>query len=219
VNDSYEIPPERLQAWLERWDTEHATTWTRTRPGQVTFTGADGATLLAEPPFPPLVSTAAVDGFAPERLLAHVRRDRIVGVLLVRLGGYAAGVFDGRRLVESKVGARNVHGRHRAGGQSQRRYERRREGQARQAGDAAADTAVKVLLGHLDDLDAVVLGGDRFALAAVLEDPRLRKLAPLTSERVLDVGDPKLAVLRALPDRFRATILNARPAAHDTPDR
>jgi hypothetical protein len=52
------------------------------------------------------------------------------------------------------------------------------------------------------------LGGDKSALAAVLEDPRLRKLARLTTERVLDVPDPRLAVLRATPNRFRATILN-----------
>ena len=215
MSETFEIPPERLAAWLQRWDEEHQTTWTRTQPGRVTFTGADGATLEAEPPFPPLVSTAAVDGFAPERLLAHVRRDRVVGVLLVRLGGYAVGVFTGKRLVESKVGARNVHGRNRAGGQSQRRFERRREGQARVSNDAAAEVAARILNAHVDDLDAIVLGGDRFALATVMEDVRVRKLARFTSDRIFDVPDPKLAVLRAMPDRFRATILNPRPAAGD----
>jgi hypothetical protein len=216
---TYEIPPERLAGWLERWDQEHTTTWTRTRPGRVTFTGADGATLEADPPFPPLVSTAAVDGFAPERLLAHVTRDRVVGVLLVRLGGYAVGIFSGKRLVESKVGARNVHGRNRAGGQSQRRFERRREGQARVANDAAADVAARILQTHVDDLDALVLGGDRFALATVMEDLRVRKFARFTDGRIVDVPDPKLAVLRAMPDRFRATILNPRPAPPGGPDR
>lgn len=216
---TYEIPPERLAGWLERWDEEHTAVWTRTRPGRVTFTGADGATLEAEPPFPPLVSTAAVDGFAPERLLAHVKRDRVVGVLLVRLGGYAVGIFSGKRLVESKVGARNVHGRNRAGGQSQRRFERRREGQARVANDAAADVAARILQAHVDDLDALVLGGDRFALATVMEDVRVRKFARFTGGRILDVPDPKLAVLRAMPDRFRATILNPRPAPESRPDR
>ena len=42
--------------------------------------------------------------------------------------------------------------------------------------EAAADVAARVLLPHLSDLDAVVLGGDRRALAEVLEDPRLRPL-------------------------------------------
>ena len=134
-------------------------------------------------------------------------RDRVVGVLLVRLGGHAAGVFSGRRLVASKVGSRNVHGRHRAGGSSQRRFERRRAGQARVALEAAADVAARVLLPHLSDLDAVVLGGDSRALAEVLEDRRLRPLTRLAQGRVLDVPDPRLAVLRRTPDAFRATVI------------
>jgi hypothetical protein len=166
----------------------------------VTFEAADGARLDADPPFPPLRGP----------LLEHVRRDRVVGVLLVRLGGHAAGVFSGRRLVDSKVGTRLVHGRHKAGGQSAQRFARRREGQARMALEAAADVAVRVLLPHRDDLEALVLGGDRRALTDVLADPRLRPLTPLSGERVFDVPDPRLAVLKAMPDRFRATTLTLR---------
>jgi hypothetical protein len=217
---SFEVPPERLAAWLERWAAEHGGgVRTETLPGRVTFTGADGAKVVCEPPFPPLVGQNGVlERFAPEALVAHARRDRVVGVLLVRLGGYAAGVFSGRRLVSSKVGTRLVHGRNKAGGQSQSRFERKREGQARVVHDAAADVAVQVLLANADDLDAVVLGGDRFALAAVLEDPRLRRFARITTDRILDVPDPRLAVLRATPDRFRATMLQTldpRPAPPD----
>jgi peptide subunit release factor 1 (eRF1) len=129
----------------------------------------------------------------------------------VRLGGYAVGVFSGRRLIASKVGRREVHGRHRAGGQSQQRFARRRAGQARLALQAAADIAARVLLEHRRDLDAIVVGGDRRALAEVLQDPRLRPLAPLVAERVLDVPDPRFAVLQATPDLFRATVLRPRP--------
>jgi hypothetical protein len=166
----------------------------------VTFEAVDGAVLDADPPFPPLKGD----------LLAHVRRDRVVGVLLVRLGGHAAGVFSGRRLVDSKVGTRLVHGRHRAGGSSAQRFARRREGQARVALEAAADVAARVLLPHRADLEALVLGGDRRALLEVLDDPRLRPLRALTEERVLDAPDPRLAVLKAMPDRFRATTLTLR---------
>jgi peptide subunit release factor 1 (eRF1) len=119
-------------------------------------------------------------------------------------------VFSGRRLVASKVGRRQVHARHRAGGSSQKRFARRREGQARVALEAAADVAARVLLEHRRDLEAVVLGGDRRALAEVLEDPRLRPLRPLVVERVLDVPDPRLAVLQGTPDLFRATVLRPR---------
>jgi hypothetical protein len=206
---TYAVPPQRLERWLARWVDEHGPVErTDVKPGRVTFVAADGVQVRCEPPFPPLAARAGERaGYDPAPLLEHVARDRVVGVLLVRLGGHAAGVFAGRRLVDSKVGRRQVHGRHRAGGSSQRRFERRREGQARVALEAAADVAARVLLPHARDLDAVALGGDRRALATVLEDPRLRPLAPLVSERMLDVPDPRLDVLRGTPDAFLATLM------------
>ena len=218
--ERYDIPPARLERWLVRWADRHgAVLATRIGAERVTFEAADGATLDCDPPFPPLSPElrGSHDGLRAAPLLEHVRRERVVGVLLVRLGGHAAGVFAGERLVASKVGSRPVHGRHRAGGSSQRRFARRREGQARVALEAAAGVAARVLLPHRADLEALVLGGDRRALAEVLEDPRLRPLAALADERVLDVPDPRLAVLRATPERFLATRLTISPRGGGPP--
>jgi peptide subunit release factor 1 (eRF1) len=134
----------------------------------------------------------------------HALVPRRVGVLLVRLGGYAAGVFEGRQLVASKVGSRQVHGRSAAGGQSQQRFARRREGQVRVALAAAADNVVRVLVPEAARLDGVVLGGDRGAVDEILTDRRLGPLLPLVTGRLLDVPDPRLKVLQATPDLFRA---------------
>ena len=203
--ERYDIPPERLERWLDRWVERHgAITDQRTGPERVTLTAADGAVLECDPPFPPL------SGKGVEGLLAHVRRERVVGVILVRLGGHAAGVFSGRRLVDSKVDNRFVKGRHKKGGSSQRRFERRREEQARMSLEQAADTAARVLLPHRADLDALVVGGDRAALREVLGDIRLRPLRALLDEDVLDVPEPRLRVLEATPDAFLATRLTVR---------
>lgn len=203
--EHYSVPPERLERWLERWVERHGEiAEQRTAPERLTLTAADGAVLELDPPFPPL------GGKGVEGLLAHVRRDRVVGVLLVRLGGHAAGVFSGRRLVASKVDSRFVKGRHKKGGSSQRRFERRREGQARQALEQAADTAARVILPYARDLDALVLGGDRPALREVMGDVRLRPLRPLLAEPVLEVPEPRLRVLEATPDAFLATRLTLR---------
>ena len=198
MSERYELPPERLARWLDRWAEAHGGVASRSvAGGVVTLHGADGAVVACDAPFPP------VEG----DLLEHVALERTVGVLLVRLGGCAAGVFEGTRLVDSKVDVRLVHGRHRAGGQSANRFARRRAGQARVALTAAADVAVRVLVPRAGDLDAVVLGGDRRALGAVLADPRLAAVRSLAVERVLEVGEPRLKVLEATPDAFRATIV------------
>ena len=203
--ERYEIPPERLERWLDRWVERHGEIRdVRAGPERLTLTAADGAVLECDPPFPPL------DGKGVEGLLAHVRRERVVGVLLVRLGGHAAGVFSGRRLVDSKVDNRFVKGRHKKGGSSQRRFERRREDQARMSLEQSADTAARVLLPHRADLDALVVGGDRAALREVLGDVRLRPLRALLVEDVLDVPEPRLRVLEATPDAFLATRLTVR---------
>ncbi len=201
--ERYELPPDRLARWLDRWADAHGGIVETGGDGAlVRFTARDGAGLECEPPFPPVRGD----------LLAHVARERTVGVLLVRLGGHAAGVFAGTRPLDSKVGSRPVHGRNRAGGSSSGRFARRREGQARVALHAAADVATRVLRGPAEAgrLDAVVLGGDRQALAAVLADDRLAALRPLVAERVLDVPDPRLKVLRATPAAFLATVVRPR---------
>jgi Actinobacteria/chloroflexi VLRF1 release factor len=205
VSERYEVPPERLGRWLDRWSREHGGVADATRREEgMRFAAADGGVLDAEVPFPPL-ARGTESGFAA--LVEHAARERLVGVLLVRLGGHAAGVFHGTELLDSKVGRRNVHGRHKKGGSSQRRFERRREEQARVALQSAADVAARILLPRAGELDALVTGGDVSAIQTVLEDPRLAPLRRLRTPRVLDVPDPRLSVLRASPDRFRATIL------------
>ncbi len=178
-------------------------------------------------PFPPLPDTADMSAVSlttaqpevvAERIAVHASADRTVGVLIVRLGGYAAGVFSGAppRLISSKTGSRLVHGRSAAGGTSQQRFARRREKQAGEALSAAADTAASVFESYPGPLDAVVLGGDRNAIGRVRQDARLRPYFDLAVERFLTVPEPRLAVLRDTPRLFRAVrirLIEAAPPA------
>jgi hypothetical protein len=138
---------------------------------------------------------------------AHASAARTVGVLLVRLGGYAVGVFAGSppQLVSSKTGSRPVHGRSAAGGWSQHRFARRRENQAATAVRAAADAAAAVFGPYgADKLDAVVLGGDKRSVAGLRGDVRLAPYLGRATDRFLTVPDPRLAVLQAIPRAFLA---------------
>ncbi|MGQ0846439.1 MAG: acVLRF1 family peptidyl-tRNA hydrolase [Sporichthyaceae bacterium] len=135
----------------------------------------------------------------------HAAQPRTVGVLLVRIGGFAAGVFDGAALREGKAGSRHVQGRSAAGGWSQQRFARRRAAQADAAFEAAADYAVRILLPVAADLEALVLGGERRAVDAVLADRRLTPLRSVPTEPgFLTVPDPTRTVLLATPAAFRS---------------
>jgi len=182
----------------------------------VTFTAADGALAECHPPFPPVPPGPPLAVGAPpeaavraaaEALAAHAAANRTIGVLLVRLGGYAAGVFSGSppRLIDSKTGSRPVHGRSAAGGWSQHRFARRRENQAATALRAAADAAAEVFGRYGPDrLDALVLGGDRRSAAGLRGDARLEKYLAKATGRFLTVPDPRLTVLRDIPRAFLA---------------
>jgi Actinobacteria/chloroflexi VLRF1 release factor len=199
-----EVAPPRLAGWVESFAERHGAITAEADATEATFRAADGATARCRVPFPPLASQA---GEKPAelaaRLAAHATADRVVGVLLVRLGGYAAGVFTGAEptLTASKVGSRLVHGRSAAGGQSQQRFARRRENQARQAVSAAADTAAAVFGPY--QLDALVLGGDRRAFAGIKQDVRLAPYFERAVDLFLTVPDPRLRVLQDTPRLFR----------------
>ena len=228
-----EVSPERFPGWITGFAERHGPVTAEPGPEAVVFRAADGAQARCHPPFPPLaaprrsapppsarreaanggsggplppVHTARGVAEQSRAIARHAAADRAVGVLLVRLGGYAAGVFTGSppRLAVSKVGSRLVHGRSAAGGQSQQRFARRREKQAAEALGAAADTAARVFGGYPGTLDAVVLGGDRRAVTGLRDDPRLAGYFALATDRFLTVPDPRLRVLQDTPRLFRA---------------
>lgn len=162
----------------------------------VTVHAVDGATATVTTPFPPLNLPAGhTGGLAVTGLVAHLLLPRRIGLLLVRLGGHSVGVAEGGRVLTGSTDRTHVHGRSKAGGWSQLRFARRRDGQARQALRSAADDAVRVLVPRLPELVAVVLGGDRTALHRLRADQRLAGLFGLAQDRVLDVPEPRRTVL------------------------
>jgi Actinobacteria/chloroflexi VLRF1 release factor len=220
-----EVPPERLVSWIVAFAQRHGGAAPVTHDAAcaaVTVTAADGAIAECHPPFPPF-SSHPEEGevrATAEALAAHAAADRTVGVLLVRLGGYAAGVFAGSppQLVSSKTGSRLVHGRSAAGGWSQHRFARRRENQAATALRAAADAAAEVFGQYgPDGLDAVVLGGDKRSAAGLRGDARLIPYLDRATMRFLTVPDPRLAVLRDIPRAFQAIRIRLTEPESDGP--
>jgi hypothetical protein len=203
---SVEVEAERIPRWFTNFaDRNEGLTEVQVTADGVRAAAGNGTIAEGVVPFLP---SWAPQGDPLTALATHVSADRRVGVLLVRLGGFAAGVFDGAVVVTSKVGSRHVQGRSAAGGWSQQRFARRRANQADAALDAAAETAARVLLPACDLLDALVLGGDRKAVDRVLAHRPLAPLAEVPVEpRFLTVPDPRLDVLRGTPAKFRAVTI------------
>lgn len=201
----FDVAPDRFAGWIDSFGQRHGVVRAEPDDRAVTFAAADGAVAVCLVPFPPLAEVNGTDAVGlAQRLAAHATASRTVGVLLVRLGGYAAGVFTGPEpvLVASKVGSRLVHGRSAAGGQSQQRFARRRENQAKQALTAAADTAAAVFGPY--ELDALILGGDKRAFSSIRTDVRLVPAFEVAVDSFLTVPDPRLTVLKDTPRLFRA---------------
>lgn len=181
------VPPERWQRWVANFEERHGTASLTVVGGALRGDAPDGASFLAGPPF-----SAAYDGPAEAPALAAASGPPADwGVLLVRKGGFAVARMSGPETVASKVGRRHVQGRTKAGGQSQQRFARRRGHQARQAFEAAADHAARLL----GSAPCVVVGGDRDAVGQVLADPRLRSLRVVGSW--LPVPEPRRTELEA----------------------
>lgn len=202
-NRTVNVPRGRLSGWLERFAERHPDLSVSASDELVRIIAADGAAAEIAVPFPPLAPTPD-----PLRaLLAHASRDRRVGVLLARKGGWAVGLFLGERLSDSKVGSSYVQGTTKAGGWSQQRYARRRANQAQQSADRAADVCLDLLASKLPGLDAVMLGGHGPAVDQVLADPRLAQLRRRVVGPVLPTPDPRLRVLQAFgPQMLALTI-------------
>jgi hypothetical protein len=150
-------------------------------------------------------------------LRSHLNEARLVGLLVVRLGGYGAGVYADERLVSGKHGVRFVKNRNKKGGSSSNRFRRRRVEQARDAYDRACALAEEILEPHAPLLDEFVVAGDRAGLDQVMERSQL-----LTSLReralTLPVHVPELrrAVLEQLGrELWSSTVELTRQAGPD----
>jgi hypothetical protein len=139
-----------------------------------------------------------------------------IGLLLARQGSVAVGIAEGATLLKSTVDSHYVQGRTAAGGWSQQRFARRRANQAKAAAGSAADHAVRILAEETARLAALVTGGDRRTVDAVLADPRLSGVAALRSARFLDVGEPRRAVLEQATIRAAAVVILVRDATNAT---
>ncbi|MGN0063868.1 MAG: acVLRF1 family peptidyl-tRNA hydrolase [Nocardioides sp.] len=196
------VPVARWSRWCDNFAVRHGRSEYAVEGGALRGDAADGSWFRAALP----LGEPYAGGADPSEFAAAAGPSGTWGVLLVRKGGFAVARLEGARIVESKVGQRHVQGRTKAGGQSQQRFARRRDNQARQAYEAAAGHAARVL----DGVERVVVGGDRSGVDEVLTDARLSRVTVVGTWHA--VPDPRRSVLEGVVTEvltFEVLVLNA----------
>lgn len=166
------------------------------RTGAVLFWGSYRK-LLFLPPFPVMKKHLSKEyDVEPFRYL--LRSDFKLALILVRLGAYAIGVYQGEKLLNSKVGTGLIHARHKKGGSSQSRFARRRENQIEHFLDRVCEHVGAQLELYLRELDYIVYGGSRTAILLLQKRcPLLNQFDNRALSPLFDIHKPDKAALEA----------------------
>ena len=151
------------------------------------------------PPIP-LDTDIRAAGTHTDGLRRLLNSEPVIGVVLLRLGRYAVGVLRGETLIATKTDSRYMKNRHRAGGQSQRRFERSRERLIRELYDKTSEVARSIFTPYLGEIDYVLLGGERGTLNGFVKRCSLmqRELGSKTLARRLSVAQPNQKALKGI---------------------
>ena len=147
--------------------------------------------LVVVPPFP-LTDSQFTRDLDTGPLEKSLQADLTIGVVLLRLGRFSVAVYQGQKLVSSKTDARYVKGRHSAGGTSQQRFVRIREGQIQRLYDKTCLAVQNQFGPYLDRLEYILLGGESQTLIGFMKAcPHINRLRGHVLDRRLNVRDPK----------------------------
>jgi hypothetical protein len=150
-------------------------------------------TFVIWPPFP-LKENKVVRSYDAGSLKMMLDHDWRLGLVLIRLGHYAIGIFQGERLIEGKAGTGLVHARHHKGGSSANRFARHREKQMEYFFTRVEIHAREIIEPHLKEIDFILYGGTRDTLQVMWRQCSFfNNLQSKTIGRLLSVREPKRA--------------------------
>jgi peptide subunit release factor 1 (eRF1) len=185
--------PEELARLAAASKTGSVVFWSRSR------------TYLVTPPFPITAEHFVVD-YVAEPLRSMLQRDFRIALILIRLGAYAIGFYEGESLVTSKVGTGLIHGRHKKGGSSQQRFRRHREKQIEYFLTRVCGHIREHLEPHASTVDFVVYGGAWTTITLLRKQcPLLARFDDALLPPLLDIAEPRQAVLEKALRRVWAT--------------
>jgi len=116
----------------------------------------------------------------------------VLALILVRLGAFGIGVFEGENLISSKIGTGLVHARHRQGGSSSHRFERHREKQMETFFTRVCEHTREQLEPYDGKIQYVIYGGTRETILDFRKQCHyLNVFDKRTLELLLNIREPK----------------------------
>lgn len=157
----------------------------------------------------PVTEKITLHGYNTERLRAALSRDYQVALILIRLGVYGIGLFQGANLVASKVGSGLIHSRHKKGGSSQRRFERHRDKQIEFFFGNICDRARQKLEPYMKTIDYIYYGGEKGTINSFLAQcDYLHLLKDKVAPVLLNVREPKQdSLIKCIEKIYSSTVV------------
>ena len=112
----------------------------------------------------------------PEDIVSLLTKDIVLGLLFFELGSWVSGIVKYKKVLFSKRGSRYVKGRHKAGGQSQRRFERNREKWIEGLNSKVYDDIKNYIIPEKSNIDYFICLGDTHSLNTFIGSTDLNKI-------------------------------------------
>lgn len=166
---------------------------------------------LISPPFP-LKEKYITSGYDVVPLLSMLKPENTIGIVLVRIGSYSIGICHGEKLIHHFTGTGLVHGRHRQGGSSSARFQRRRQDQTHHFLERVCEHAREKLEPYAKSMNYLVYGGARTTILQLQKQcPFLQRFDDQLLPPLLEIPDPKFSVLeKAVTDIWSSRITEWR---------
>lgn len=179
------------------------------KTGSVLFFYGEKDYILVIPPFN-IERSEILHGCHLENLITVLSSNRNIGVLLIRLGKYAFGLFNGYDMITGKIGTGLVHSRHKKGGSSQRRYEKHREKQIEIFFTRICKHIEDKFTPFQSDMDYIVFGGERNTVNKFIEScDFLKDNRDKFMPRILNIRYPSQdGLIKAIRQTYAVEILS-----------
>ncbi|MCD6477487.1 MAG: hypothetical protein J7K87_00605 [Candidatus Aenigmarchaeota archaeon] len=132
-------------------------------------------------------------------LLEMINKKYTIGIILLRLGEYSIGIFEGNNLIVHKTGTQFVSGKIKAGGQSAARFQRVREGQINDFFKRVCSQIKEKFNPYEEKIEFIFFGGDSIVVKEFIEfcDYMKRfKERNIIMKRILSARHMKLKMLK-----------------------